>query len=286
MRQLKIVRSITPRENTCIEKYLIEVSKYSLISVEEEIDLAKKIKEWDTIALQKLIKANLRFVISVAKQYQNQWLSLPDLINEWNLWLMKATKKFDETRWFKFISYAVRWIRQSILMAISENSRMIRLPQNQLNQKNVIDKAIAALEQKLNREPSIDEINKRTGIKKETVNKLLRNVQKTTSLDFQIISEKSDDFNLYDKIPNVIETTDNNLNIEWFKYEIAKILKTLSKNEAEIIKLFFGLNGYSEMSHQEIAEKLWKSTERIRQIKNEAIKKMKYKSKLLKKYLW
>lgn len=284
MRQLKITKSITNRETASLDKYLQEIGHESLISVEEEADLARRIKEGDKKALEKLTKANLRFVVSVAKQYQNQGLSLPDLINEGNLGLIKAAEKFDETRGFKFISYAVWWIRQSILQAIAEQSRIVRLPLNQVGSVNRINRALNKFEQENERRPSIDEIADKTDISEEKIMDVMKINKREISVDAPI----SDGENSYlDTLPNTLTpNTDNELVMQSLREEIANALKILNERERNIIDAFFGIN-QPECTLEEIGNKYGLTRERVRQIREKAIRKLRQntKSKILKTYL-
>ena len=274
MRQLKITKSITNRESASLDKYLQEIGKEELITVEEEVELAQRIKKGDQEALEKLTKANLRFVVSVAKQYQNQGLSLPDLINEGNLGLIKAAEKFDETRGFKFISYAVWWIRQSILQALAEQSRIVRLPLNQVGSLNKINKAFARFEQEHERTPS-----------KEKVTDTLRVAGRHVSVDAPFAD--GEDNSLLDVLVNPDSpNADRGLINESLSTEVDRALETLTDRERDIIKYFFGI-GTSEMTLEEIGEKFDLTRERVRQIKEKAIRRLRHssRSKLLKSYL-
>jgi RNA polymerase primary sigma factor len=285
MRQLKINQSITNKNDDSLDKYLLEVGKEELITAEEEIELSKQIKTGDQAAFEKLTKANLRFVISVAKQYQNQGLSLPDLINEGNLGLMKAAKRFDETRGFKFISYAVWWIRQSILQAMAEQSRIIRLPVNQVGSVNKINKEFAKLEQEFEREPSIEELATELKITKENVFETMSASKLTLSVDAPIINEEEN--NLLDVLnDNDSPAPDKNLINDSLSFEIKKSLETLTPRESLIIQRFFGIN-CQEKTLDEIGEALGLTQEKVRQIKEKAIKKLKspFRNKLLKQFL-
>ena len=276
MRQLKITKSITNRESASLDKYLQEIGKEDLITVEEEVDLAQRIKKGDKEALEKLTRANLRFVVSVAKQYQNQGLSLPDLINEGNLGLIKAAEKFDETRGFKFISYAVWWIRQSILQALAEQSRIVRLPLNQVGSLNKINKAFARFEQEHERTPSPEELASELDIPKEKVTDTLRVSGRHVSVDA-----------LLDVLVNTDSPiADRGLINESLSTEVERALATLTDRERDIIKYFFGI-GCSEMTLEEIGEKFGLTRERVRQIKEKAIRRLRHstRSKLLKSYL-
>ncbi len=285
MRQLKITKSITNRESASLDKYLQEIGKEDLISVEEEVELAQRIRKGDQEALEKLTKANLRFVVSVAKQYQNQGLSLPDLINEGNLGLIKAAEKFDETRGFKFISYAVWWIRQSILQALAEQSRIVRLPLNQVGSLNKINKAMARFEQEHERTPSSDELAKELDIPREKVADTLRVAGRHVSVDAPFA--EGEDNSLLDVLPNSDSpNADKGLLNESLSTEIDRALETLTDRERDIIKYFFGI-GSSEMTLEEIGEKFDLTRERVRQIKEKAIRRLRQssRSKLLKSYL-
>ena len=286
MRQLKIITQLTNREEASLEKYFQEISKVDLISAEEEVELAKRIKSGDKIALEKLALSNLRFVVSVAKQYQNQGLTLSDLINEGNIGLIKAAKRFDETRGFKFISYAVWWIRQSILQALAEQSRLIRLPLNKIGTINKIKKAGALLEQKNERPPSIEEISETLNISLTEVKSALKNSTRHISMDAPlIIGEES---NLYD-ILNCKKSSypDKKLLYESLKTDIKRVLETLKPNEAYIIELSFGIGNMSAKSLEEIGEILHLSRERVRQIREKSIRRLKSlsRSEILKNYL-
>ena len=287
MRQLKIAKSITNRENASLEKYLSEIGRLEMISAEEEVRLARLIKEGDQNALDKLTKANLRFVVSVSKQYQNQGLSLPDLINEGNLGLIKAARRFDETRGFKFISYAVWWIRQSILQAVAEQSRIVRLPLNQVGSLSRIHKAFNKLEQEFEREPSQEEIAAMVELPLEKIADALRISGKHVSMDAPFI--QGEENTLYDVIENAESPrADVHLMIESLKKEIERSLSTLSDREREVVRLFFGIGTISQpMTLEEIGEKFDLTRERVRQIKEKAIRRLRHKqrSKLLKPYL-
>lgn len=272
MRQLKITQSITNRESTALEKYLQDISHEGLISVEEEIELARKIKKGDVKALEKLTKANLRFVVSVAKQYQNQGLSLPDLINEGNLGLIKAAKKYDETRGFKFISYAVWWIRQSIMQAISEQSRIVRVPINQMGVIHKMRKVVQQFEQEYQRLPSIDEIAEQIDLPKEKIVEIMSMITKKISMDAPIST--NDDGNLLDVLPNKNSpSADEDLLEEGLKKEIERLLVSLSEREQIILRGYFGIN-QREMSLEEIGEQTGLTRERVRQLKEKAIKRL------------
>jgi RNA polymerase primary sigma factor len=286
MRQLKITKSITNRESASLDKYLQEIGREDLITVEEEVELAQRIKAGDRIALEKLTRANLRFVVSVAKQYQNQGLSLPDLINEGNLGLIKAAEKFDETRGFKFISYAVWWIRQSILQALAEQSRIVRLPLNQVGSLNKINKAFAKFEQEFERRPSPQELADRLDIPVEKITDTMKVSGRHISVDAPFV--EGEDNSLLDVMINDDSPdADRSLINESLSQEIERVLvHTLSERERDIIKKFFGL-GVPEMTLEEIGDEFGLTRERVRQIKEKAIRKLKphSKSKLLKSYL-
>ena len=285
MRQLKITKSITNRESASLDKYLQEIGREDLITVEEEVELAQRIKKGDRVALEKLTRANLRFVVSVAKQYQNQGLSLPDLINEGNLGLIKAAEKFDETRGFKFISYAVWWIRQSILQALAEQSRIVRLPLNQVGSLNKINKAFSRFEQENERRPSPEELADSLDLPAEKVADTLRVSGRHISVDAPFV--EGEDNSLLDVLVNDDSPiADRTLINESLSTEVERALSTLTERERDIIKLFFGINT-QEMTLEEIGEKFGLTRERVRQIKEKAIRRLRHssRSKLLKTYL-
>ncbi len=285
MRQLKITKSITNRESASLDKYLQEIGREELITVEEEVELAQRIKKGDQTALEKLTRANLRFVVSVAKQYQNQGLSLPDLINEGNLGLIKAAEKFDETRGFKFISYAVWWIRQSILQALAEQSRIVRLPLNQVGSLNKINKELSKFEQENERRPSADELAERLDLPTDKVSDTLRVSGRHISVDAPFV--EGEDNNLLDVLVNDDSpNADRALISESLSREIDRALGTLTDRESDIVKLFFGIGG-QEMTLEEIGERFGLTRERVRQIKEKAIRRLRHtsRSKLLKGYL-
>ena len=285
MRQLKITKSITNRESASLDKYLQEIGKEDLITVEEEVELAQRIRKGDQKALEKLTRANLRFVVSVAKQYQNQGLSLPDLINEGNLGLIKAAEKFDETRGFKFISYAVWWIRQSILQALAEQSRIVRLPLNQVGSLNKINKAFSRFEQENERRPSPEELADSLDLPAEKVADTLRVSGRHISVDAPFV--EGEDNSLLDVLVNDDSPiADRTLINESLSTEVERALSTLTERERDIIKLFFGINT-QEMTLEEIGEKFGLTRERVRQIKEKAIRRFRHssRSKLLKTYL-
>lgn len=287
MRQLKITKSITNRESQSLEKYLQEIGKVDLLTPEEEVDLAKRIKQGDQIALEKLTKANLRFVVSVAKQYQNQGLSLSDLINEGNLGLIKAAQRFDETRGFKFISYAVWWIRQSILQALAEQSRIVRLPLNKVGSLNKINKAFSELEQQYEREPSPEELAELLEITTDEVETTLGVAARHVSMDAPFV--EGEDNSLLDVLENTaMPGTDSHLEYaDSLRREIERSLSTLTDRQCDVIKLYFGIGVEHPMSLEDIGEKFGLTRERVRQIKDKAINKLRAtsRSKLLKTYL-
>jgi len=285
MRQLKITKSITNRESASLDKYLQEIGHEEMISIEEEVELAQRIRKGDRKALERLTKANLRFVVSVAKQYQNQGLSLPDLINEGNFGLIKAAEKFDETRGFKFISYAVWWIRQSILQAIAEQSRIIRLPLNQVSSVNKINKVLNKFEQENERRPSIDEIAQDTDIPEEKIIEAFKVNTHHISVDAPFHDD--DESSLLDVIPNeAIPSTDKSLVEESLRAEIGRVLDILEDREKKVIEAYFGIN-QREMTLEEIGSKYGLTRERVRQIKEKAIRRLRQQtnSKILKAYL-
>ncbi|HBL75215.1 MAG: RNA polymerase subunit sigma [Bacteroidetes bacterium GWF2_42_66] len=285
MRQLKITKSITNRESASLDKYLQEIGKEDLITVEEEVELAQRIKKGDQAALEKLTRANLRFVVSVAKQYQNQGLSLPDLINEGNLGLIKAAEKFDETRGFKFISYAVWWIRQSILQALAEQSRIVRLPLNQVGSLNKINKAFSKFEQEHERKPSPEELADSLELPADKVADTLRVSGRHISVDAPFV--EGEDNSLLDVLINSDSpNADRSLMMESLAREIERALATLTERESDIIRMFFGI-GCQEMTLEEIGERFGLTRERVRQIKEKAIRRLRHtsRSKLLKTYL-
>lgn len=286
MRQLKISKSITNRETASLDKYLQEIGREELITAEEEVILAQKIKAGDEKALEKLTKSNLRFVVSVAKQYQNQGLSLPDLINEGNLGLIKAARRFDETKGFKFISYAVWWIRQSILQALAEQSRIVRLPLNQVGSLNKLSKEASKLEQKYQRPPSADELAEALETTEDKVSEVLRISSRHISVDAPLVQD--DDVNFLDLyVDNTAPNTDSYLMHESLAKEIQRSLATLTPKEREIINLYFGIGIPHGLTLDEIADKFNLTRERVRQIKEKAIRRLKHgsRSKLLKSYL-
>lgn len=286
MRQLKISKQITNRESQSLDKYLQEIGKVDLLTPDEEVELAQRIKEGDQQALEKLTKANLRFVVSVAKQYQNQGLSLGDLINEGNLGLIKAAQRFDETRGFKFISYAVWWIRQSILQSLAEQSRIVRLPLNRVGSLNKISKTFSELEQKYEREPSPDELAEVLDVTTSEVVDTMKISGRHVSMDAPFI--QGEENSLLDVLENVNDDTpDHELLNDSLRKEVQRALSTLTQREADVIALYFGLNGEHAMTLEEIGEKFSLTRERVRQIKEKAIRRLRHtsRSKALKPYL-
>ena len=288
MRQLKISKQVTNRETASLDKYLQEIGKVDLITADEEVELARKIRSGDQYALEKLTKANLRFVVSVSKQYQNQGLSLPDLINEGNLGLIKAAQRFDETRGFKFISYAVWWIRQSILQALAEQSRIVRLPLNKIGSINKINKTFSKLEQEFEREPSPAEIAVMLEISENDVKESMKNTGRHVSMDAPLTTGDENAGSMYD----VMEADDspspeNGLLHESLRREIERALHTITPREADVVRLYFGLDGEHAMTLEEIGERFDLTRERVRQIKEKAIRRLKHtsRSKILKTYL-
>lgn len=286
MRQLKISKQITNRESQSLDKYLQEIGKVDLLTPDEEVELAKRIKDGDQLALEKLTKANLRFVVSVAKQYQNQGLSLGDLINEGNLGLIKAAQRFDETRGFKFISYAVWWIRQSILQALAEQSRIVRLPLNRVGSLNKISKTFSELEQKFEREPSPDELAEVLDVTTSEVVDTMKISGRHVSMDAPFV--QGEENSLLDVLENDSEEKpDYELMNDSLRREVQRALSTLTQREADVISLYFGLNGEHSMTLEEIGEKFNLTRERVRQIKEKAIRRLRHtsRSKALKPYL-
>ncbi len=286
MRQLKITKQVTNRETASLDKYLQEIGRVDLITAEEEVELAQRIKAGDELALEKLTKANLRFVVSVAKQYQNQGLSLPDLINEGNLGLIKAARRFDETRGFKFISYAVWWIRQSILQALAEQSRIVRLPLNKIGSINKINKAFAQLEQELERPPTPAEVAAAVDLTEDEVKQSMKNSGRHVSMDAPLV--EGEDSNMYNVIGSEDSPNpDEGLMVDSLRQEIERSLATLTPREGEVIRAYFGLNGEHAMTLEEIGEAFDLTRERVRQIKEKAIRRLKHtsRSKILKTYL-
>lgn len=285
MRQLKISKSITNRESASLDKYLQEIGHEELLTTDQEVELAQRIRKGDKRALERLTKANLRFVVSVAKQYQNQGLSLPDLINEGNVGLIKAAEKFDETRGFKFISYAVWWIRQSILQAIAEQSRLVRLPLNQVGSVNKITRELNKFEQEHERKPSVDEIAERVDLPEDKIADAMKANSRHVSMDAPIAD--GEDSSMIDFLAGDSSNTDRELAIESLKAEVSRILKLLTDKEQEVLRAFFGIDGSPEMTLDEIGEKYNLTRERVRQIKEKALRRLRHntKNKLLKSYL-
>ena len=288
MRQLKIVKQVTNRENASLDKYLQEIARVELITAEEEVMLARRIKEGDKLALERLTKANLRFVVSVSKQYQNQGLSLPDLINEGNLGLIKAAERFDETRGFKFISYAVWWIRQSILQALAEQARIVRLPLNKIGSINKINRAYSELEQQYERPPTADELAEHLECSVEDVRQSLANSGRHVSMDAPLIEGEESSSSMYDVLPNdALASPDENVMLESLQQDIERSLLSLSGRESDVVRLFYGLNGKTALSLEEIGQRFDLTRERVRQIKEKAIRRLKHTSRCrsLKTYL-
>lgn len=285
MRQLKFSKSITNRESASLDKYLQEIGHEELLTTDEEVELAQRIRKGDKRALERLTKANLRFVVSVAKQYQNQGLSLPDLINEGNVGLIKAAEKFDETRGFKFISYAVWWIRQSILQAIAEQSRLVRLPLNQVGSVNKIARELNKFEQEHERKPSVDEIAERVDLPEDKIADAMKANSRHVSMDAPIAD--GEDSSMIDFLAGDSSNTDKELAIESLKAEVSRILKLLTDKEQKVLRAFFGIDGSPEMTLDEIGEKYNLTRERVRQIKEKALRRLRHntKNKLLKSYL-
>lgn len=279
MRQLKITKQITNRETASLDMYLQDIGRVELITADEEVILAQKIKQGDQKALDKLVKANLRFVVSVSKQYQNQGLSLPDLINEGNMGLIKAAQRFDETRGFKFISYAVWWVRQSILQALAEQSRIVRLPLNKIGAINKINKTYAKLEQELEREPVAEEISEILDMMPEDIRETMKNQGRHMSMDAPIGSS-DDGGSMYELMENKHEASpDNELIIESLRNEINRALLSLTAREADVVRLYYGLSGGHSHSLEEIGEKFELTRERVRQIKEKAVRRLKHNSR-------
>ena len=288
MRQLKITKQVTNRETASLDKYLQEIGRVDLITAEEEVELARRIKKGDQVALEKLTKANLRFVVSVSKQYQNQGLSLPDLINEGNLGLIKAAQRFDETRGFKFISYAVWWIRQSILQALAEQSRIVRLPLNKIGSINKINKAFARLEQEFERPPTAAELAETLDMTLDEVKQSMKNAGRHVSMDAPLKDGDESSSNMYDVMrTGDTPSPDTDLMTESLRKEIERSLRTLTPREGDVIRLYFGLNGEHPMTLEEIGARFDLTLERVRQIKEKAIRRLKHtsRSRILKSYL-
>lgn len=288
MRQLKITKQVTNRETASLDKYLQEIGRVDLITADEEVELARRIQAGDKAALERLTKANLRFVVSVAKQYQNQGLSLPDLINEGNVGLIKAAKRFDETRGFKFISYAVWWIRQSILQALAEQARIVRLPLNKIGTINKINRAFSELEQKLERPPSAEELAEFLDVSVADVRQSVQNTGRHVSMDAPLIEGDESSSSMYDVLPNdSLPTPERNLMMDSLRKEIERSLSTLTLREGDVVRLYFGLNGTQPLTLEEIGERFDLTRERVRQIKEKAIRRLKHtsRSRMLKSYL-
>lgn len=288
MRQLKIAKQVTNRETASLDKYLQEIGRVELITAEEEVRLAQRIKEGDKVALERLTKANLRFVVSVAKQYQNQGMSLPDLINEGNMGLIKAAERFDETRGFKFISYAVWWIRQSILQALAEQARIVRLPLNKIGTINKINRAYSELEQRLERPPSAEELAEELECSVSDVRNSMRNNGRHVSMDAPLVADDESSSSMYDILPNdSLPGPEKNLVLESLRKDIERSLSTLTSREGDVVRLYFGLNGKHPMTLEEIGERFELTRERVRQIKEKAIRRLKHtsRSRMLQSYL-
>lgn len=288
MRQLKITKQVTNRETASLDKYLQEIAKVDLITAEEEVELARRIKAGDNRALEKLTKANLRFVVSVSKQYQNQGLSLPDLINEGNMGLIKAAKRFDETRGFKFISYAVWWIRQSILQALAEQARIVRLPLNKIGSINKINKTFSELEQRLERPPSAHELAESLDCTVEEVRTAFATSGRHVSMDAPLKEGDESSSSMYDVLPNdALPSPEKTLLQESLAKEINRSLSTLTAREGDVVKFYFGLDGRAPLTLEEIGMHFDLTRERVRQIKEKAIRRLKHtsRSKMLKMYL-
>ena len=288
MRQLKIVKQVTNRETASLDKYLQEISREDMISADEEVELAIKIRQGDKLALERLTKANLRFVVSVAKQYQNQGLTLPDLINEGNIGLIKAAERFDETRGFKFISYAVWWIRQSILQSLAEQARIVRLPLNKIGIINKINRAYSELEQKYERPPSVDELADILECTVEDVRQSMANSGRHVSMDASLIEGDESSSNMYDLLPNdAMPSPESELTVDSLRKEIERSLTTLTLREGDVVRMYYGLSGRYPLTLEEIGEKFDLTRERVRQIKEKAIRRLKHTSRslMLKTYL-
>ncbi|MBN9294172.1 MAG: sigma-70 family RNA polymerase sigma factor [Flavobacteriia bacterium] len=288
MRQLKIVKQVTNRETASLDKYLQEIGREQMITADEEVELAQRIKNGDRRALERLTRANLRFVVSVAKQYQNQGLTLPDLINEGNLGLIKAAERFDETRGFKFISYAVWWIRQSILQALAEQARIVRLPLNKIGTINKINRAYSELEQKYERPPTADELAEFLGVMVDDVKQSMANNGRHVSMDAPLSEGDESSSTMYDVLPNTyMNNPEKELVSESLRKDIERSLSTLTTREGEVVRMFYGLNGKYPLTLEEIGEQFDLTRERVRQIKEKAIRRLKHtsRSKILKSYL-
>ena len=288
MRQLKIAKQVTNRETASLDKYLQEIGRVDLITADEEVRLAQRIREGDKVALERLTKANLRFVVSVAKQYQNQGMSLPDLINEGNMGLIKAAERFDETRGFKFISYAVWWIRQSILQALAEQARIVRLPLNKIGTINKINRAYSELEQRFERPPSAEELAEELECSVADVRNSMRNNGRHVSMDAPLVADDQSSSSMYDILPNdALPGPEKNLVVESLRKDIERSLSTLTSREGDVVRLYFGLNGKHPMTLEEIGERFELTRERVRQIKEKAIRRLKHtsRSRMLQSYL-
>ena len=288
MRQLKITKQVTNRETASLDKYLQEIGRVELISADEEVELARRIREGDRTALERLTKANLRFVVSVSKQYQNQGLALPDLINEGNLGLIKAAERFDETRGFKFISYAVWWIRQSILQALAEQARIVRLPLNKIGTINKINKAFSELEQKFERPPSAEELAEFLECTADEIKQSLANNGRHVSMDAPLVEGDESSSSMYDVLVNdSLPGPEKELVVESLRKDIDRSLSTLTSRECDVVRLYYGLNGKHPMTLEEIGERFDLTRERVRQIKEKAIRRLKHtsRSRMLKTYL-
>ena len=288
MRQLKITKQVTNRETASLDKYLQEIGRVDLITADEEVELARRIRNGDRAALERLTKANLRFVVSVSKQYQNQGLSLPDLINEGNLGLIKAAERFDETRGFKFISYAVWWIRQSILQALAEQARIVRLPLNKIGTINRINRAYSELEQKFERPPSAEELAELLECSAEEIKQSLAHSGRHVSMDAPLVDGDDSSSSMYDVLlHDTLASPDKDLVVESLRSDIERSLCTLTPREADVVRLYYGLNGKHALTLEEIGERFYLTRERVRQIKEKAIRRLKHtsRSRMLKSYL-
>ena len=288
MRQLKIAKQVTNRETASLDKYLQEIGRVDLITADEEVELARKIRDGDRLALERLTKANLRFVVSVSKQYQNQGLALPDLINEGNLGLIKAAERFDETRGFKFISYAVWWIRQSILQALAEQARIVRLPLNKIGNINKINRAFSELEQKFERPPSAEELAEFLSCSTDEIKQSLAQNGRHISMDAPLVESDESSSTMYDVLMgDSLPSPESNLVLESLRSDIRRSLTTLTARESEVISMFFGLEGKAPLSLEEIGDRFELTRERVRQIKEKAIRRLKHTSKnrVLQEYL-
>ena len=288
MRQLKITKQVTNRETASLDKYLLEIGREEMITAEQEVELAIKIKQGDQRALEKLTKANLRFVVSVSKQYQNQGLTLPDLINEGNMGLIKAAQRFDETRGFKFISYAVWWIRQSILQALAEQARIVRLPLNKIGTINKINRAYSELEQRFERPPSADEMADFLELSVDDIRQSMANNGRHVSMDAPLSDGTENSSSMYDVLPNTfMSSPENELVVDSLRKDIERSLSTLTLREGEVVRLYYGLNGRHPHTLEEIGKHFELTRERVRQIKEKAIRRLKHtsRSRMLKSYL-